>query len=109
MDNSIVIAKLQSLYRDARCERIATAPLRIPAGHCRYGCGRRWQSVVTSRLDGHAICIVTPEFCIELARVFAATPGLGPTHIALALGVNRRIVQRWLRADCQTPQLRACP
>lgn len=62
---------------------------------CRY-CGEHWRRWAGSVLDGHARCIVTPEF-VELAiATWRADPTLNVDAIAEALGVSKSTVNAWV-------------
>lgn len=101
------LTQLFDAFVEARVERIATAPLDIPPGLCRYGCGRRWQITVTTRFGGHSLCAVTPRFLAELGSLMRANPELTFKLVAFRLGVNYRVVHTWYRQACQAQPIRA--
>lgn len=60
---------------------------------CRY-CGRHWRQWTGSKLDGHAACIVTPDFKRRLADILKA-PEVTYKMVANAIGVTPSVVRSW--------------
>ena len=60
---------------------------------CRY-CGRHWRQWPGSKLDGHAACIVTPDFKQRLAELLSA-PEVTYKMVADAIGVTPSVVRSW--------------
>lgn len=61
---------------------------------CRY-CGKHWRQWAGSKLDGHAACIVTPEFKRRLADLLRSSPGVTYASVAVAIGVTTAVVRSW--------------
>lgn len=91
-------AALLREYARAREQRLARVRVSSDPDRCKY-CGRRralkaWNQDRCT-LDGHALCVVTPEF-MQLVRTIGARP---VTYAALteALGVSLQTVRQWMR------------
>lgn len=61
---------------------------------CRY-CGKHWRQWAGSKLDGHATCVVTPDFKRQLVDLLRASPGMTYGTIADAIGVSIAVVRSW--------------
>ena len=100
------LAALAESYRAAR-ETASNAARytssSAPPRTCRY-CGQSWSGSPTN--DGHARCIVTPEFERSVAELWWSSPKLTREAIARALGVSNGTVHAWtnprrmLEAQC---------
>ena len=94
--------KLRDRYHHARMitsQRArwdASDPGREP-NTCRY-CGRHWIPWAGSKLDGHAACVVTPEFKAHVAELLRA-PSISYAKIAAIIGVSASVVRSWTLAD----------
>lgn len=92
---TLTLDRLPAAYATARAEAIATAQPVTP-GLCRY-CGRPWAPPVGTRLDGHALCSITPEFREALSALYRSSPAIRREHIAAQLDVPVSIVVAWLK------------
>lgn len=98
-DATIDDAALLDAFRSAR--RIASQRALWPSCYrdaepntCRY-CGRRWQRWAGSELDGHAACVVTPDFKQQLVEVLRSSPEVTYAKVATALGVTVAVLRAW--------------
>ncbi len=92
------LVELHAAYLPAReaAVRLATlAPENTPEGTCRY-CGRSWwRRSQRSALDGHAKCLVTPEWKLTLVAAMARNPALTFGGVAKKLGITYGIARGW--------------
>jgi len=65
----------------------------IPPNTCRY-CARHWRQWAGSKLDGHAACIVTPDFKQRLIEILRS-PAVTFQAVASVIGVSTSIVRSW--------------
>lgn len=78
-------------------------------GRCRY-CGQYWRRWPASKLDGHARCLVTPDFQDALWRLWLSDPGLSSRQIASACGVPIGYIKAWMyHADRRDRMTRGAP
>lgn len=89
--------ELHAAYLDDRVSTVLAAKLRseTPTDVCRY-CGRMWRRHPTSKLDGHARCIVSEVFQRNLEFMWRTNPRLTVAAIADALGVTKGVVDVWI-------------
>lgn len=95
MSASLLLDDLPRAFRAARESASAGAlytPDTVPPATCRY-CGRAWGRYGAN--DGHARCIVTPEFQRAAAELWWASPKLTREAIATACGVSVGTVAAW--------------
>lgn len=99
MTDDAVIEQISVAFRDARATALERAPI-PPAGEnvCRY-CGAYWRRWDRSILDGHAQCIVTPEFRAWLRVILNDHPRVSYRDVAAKLGVSATTVSAWYRTD----------
>jgi hypothetical protein len=96
-----VTQQLQSLLSEYQRERLSRMAAYIGvhkpglSGCCRY-CGERWLRVEGSTLDGHAKCIVGPEFK-SLVDDLLSDAGITQRMVADTLGVTVAVVRSWIR------------
>lgn len=64
-----------------------------PADTCRY-CGKYWRQWTGSKLDGHAACIVTPDFKRHVGELLR-DPHVSYSAIGNAIGVTPSVVRSW--------------
>lgn len=91
-----VLAEIRASYDRARlaANREAVHQSNVPPLTCRY-CGMHWRLWNGSKLDGHAKCIVTPEFKAQLAASIRDT--LIPySAVGEAVGVSSSVVRSWV-------------
>lgn len=95
----MTLDQLPQLYAAARVTAASAPTVREPQpGVCRY-CRRFWRPWPATRhatLDGHAKCVVGPEFRAELTRAWWADPTLTISAIATACDVSVSTVACWL-------------
>jgi hypothetical protein len=93
----LTIDQLPDAYAKALAEALAAAssPEAGP-GLCRY-CGVRWIPLPGSKLTGHALCVVTPEFRAALEEMYRASPKLTRQALAYLLGVSISTVVAWTK------------
>lgn len=60
---------------------------------CRY-CGKHWRRWAGSKLDGHAVCLVTDDFKQRLSEILRS-PMVSYQEIADAIGVTPSVVRAW--------------
>lgn len=93
----LTLAELPSAYAAARAAAVATArPVATGPGLCRY-CGLRWRPLRNSRLEGHALCVVTAEFRSALDDLWRRSPQLSRQSLADVLGVSASTVKAWTK------------
>ncbi len=68
----------------------------IPGQSCRY-CGRRHTPWFGSRLDGHALCVVSDGFKEFVGQQMRAHHRLTYAVVARAVGVTDSVVRAWFR------------
>jgi hypothetical protein len=97
-DQSITAARLRDEFYEAR--RIAALQARwdfndpkAPSDACRY-CGRYWQRRAGSQLDGHAACIVTPDFKRSIGEILRS-PSMTYALVAKMIGATSGMVTSW--------------
>lgn len=85
------IAAAYALARDA-ANRAA-----VPAvdGRCRY-CGGHWLRWPSSKLDGHARCLVTKDFQDELWQLWLRDRSLSSSRVAAICEVPVGYVKAWM-------------
>lgn len=103
------LGQILQLYAQARKTTDSTACMEVsedwsgggmvPCGPngtsvCRY-CAGRWQRWEGSKLDGHAACVVTEAFKIQLAEVMRANPSISIKQVASVLDMSSQIVRSW--------------
>lgn len=91
----MTLAQLPIAYAAARDAALAEA--RAPgagAGICRY-CGKRWNPLPRTKLDGHARCVVTPAFREALDDLWRSSPDLTRQSLAYLLGVSVSTIIAW--------------
>lgn len=92
------IASLRFDFETERAHKTAQAmPLEsTPVGTCRY-CGKhRWQYPST-KIDGHGMCLVGPEFRQRMVAVMQ-DPKITFAGVGELFGLNHSIIRQWYRA-----------
>lgn len=91
-------ASLLREYDRARAAMLAKVRYTRDPDRCKY-CGRRralkaWNQDKCT-LDGHALCVVTPEF-MQLVRTVGARP-VSYAALTNTLGVSLQTIRTWMR------------
>lgn len=92
----LTLETLPAAYEYARAVASANAVYReAPDDNtCRY-CGKHRQIMQNTRLDGHAVCVVTREFIAAVDALYRSDPKLNRPAIAEALSVSHMTVTAW--------------
>lgn len=91
------LGEILLLYQQARQRADDAAPIEAAdriTDTCRY-CARPWQRWESSRLDGHAACVVTDEFKLQLAEKLMYRPDISLVQVARTLDVSKNVVRAW--------------
>lgn len=103
-------AELRSSARESMLEierlwahdrvRLAMSPTNTveegTTGPCRY-CGEPWRRWMGSKIDGHALCLVSPEIRDDIVAIIARSAMLRVEDVAAQLGLTTAVMRAWWR------------
>ncbi len=94
------MVEIDRLWEQGRASRqLGRAPNTVEEGTrgpCRY-CGKPWNRWRGSKLDGHALCLVSPEIRDEIVRIVSGSVHIAINDVADRLGISRSVFRAWWR------------
>ncbi len=93
-----IIATILAMFQADHANQRKRFDPAVPDGVCPY-CKLAWRKVNGTKLDGHAKCIVSPEFRAEYAKLMTQNGWLTYARIGQELGVTTSIARAWFVLD----------